>query len=397
MNDFTFAEGDLVIFKGYPEGSTDAPIFEEGQTVKIVSTVEAGSDDKGAYEKYEAIDPDDPTKGDTVFFPDDVEVYAELGEGTDNTEETATGTETPQDEPSSDQEDKPAEPVTEEKPKTKSKSKTKSKTKPKPKTETKPKTTGKETADKTVKDGASTAKAKEAAIPQRLETGEPPLVLTTTVSSLVQDHSALAAAKDLQATVERSYFNLGGVLAHIQETGAFKEANYSDFTAYVEAELGMHKSKAYQLMRIYRKFSSLGADEARFSEIGWTYARAMLGAVTSENFETLISQAKTMSRDDFEAAIKTSYVSDQDPNAATGTRIKKVKFSFALHGDQAENAQKVLDDLKQTHGTEDLNSVFDQLCTFYLQHSEMETSLDEDIEYVENKHKVELQQVPTSE
>jgi len=47
----------------------------------------------------------------------------------------------------------------------------------------------------------------------------------------------------------------------------------------------------------------------------------------------------------------------------------------------------------QTHGTEDINVAFAELFSFYLQNSELETTLEDDIAYVESTHGVTLQEV----
>lgn len=397
-SEFTFAVGDRVIFKGYPDSFTGDPIFEEGQVIEIIRQAEAGSDDSGPFERYEAVDPDDTEKADTVYFPDDIEVLAEdQGEEVAETE-AAPATKA---KASSKGKAKAAAPATEEAPPAKAKSKASTKSKAAP-AETKAKAEPKAAAKAGAKTGAKSkatpaATGKAAAKPAakaaeaQAEGEEAALVLTADVSSLVEDGSAVEAAKDLLHTVDTTYFNLGGVLCYIMEKGAFKELGYKDFFEFCDKELGQQKSKVYQLMRIYRSFSALGVDAERFRQIGWTYARAMSQAVNSDNLEELLDKAGKMSRDDFEHMIRTTYVNESSDGAPA--KVRKTKFVFALHEDQAANAEKVIKAIKQELDTEDLNAVFSHLLTFYAQQSEIETTLDDDIAFLEEKHGVELQVV----
>ena len=64
---------------------------------------------------------------------------------------------------------------------------------------------------------------------------------TEALKELLEGTDALEAAKELVLQAEETYFNLGGVLAHVYHEGLYKGAGYDGpqgFADYTKAELG---------------------------------------------------------------------------------------------------------------------------------------------------------------
>jgi hypothetical protein len=246
------------------------------------------------------------------------------------------------------------------------------------------------------------AKAEAKAVATTDEDGEE-LVLTDHVTTLVEGGSAIEAARDLLQGVSTSYFSLGGVLAYIQSTGAYKEVKhtvvneetgkkskvpYDDFFKFCATELGQEQSKVYQLIRIYRKLSAAGVDEAKFSGIGWTYAREMSKVITSDNADKLLAKAHEMSRDEFEDHVRHTYVKDGEGEVAP--KIKRGRYKFSVHGDQIKTVDKVIASLTKALGTDDWGAIFHHLCVGYLQ-EQGATTLEQDLAYLSETHGVTVE------
>ena len=166
------------------------------------------------------------------------------------------------------------------------------------------------------------------------------------VKKIIKKGDMLEAAKNLVQQAEKSFFDLGGVLAEIQRSKAYMDAGFtkekkihgkpvSAFEQYINAELGLEYRKAMYLIDIYRTFSGLGVDENRLAQIGWTklklVARGLGPNATEKDLEKLLSLAERKTRDELEEHIKETKVGGK-----AGDKIKKVKYIMTAFGDEAE-------------------------------------------------------------
>lgn len=360
---FDLEVGATVQFVKYntPLPKGQKPLFKKGEEGEIVAQENISTDAKDPYQSY-MVRNNKTGEQEELYFPDEIAVV-EADE--------------------QDAEDEAAE--AEEAPAPKAKAVAK---KAPAKTEAK----------------APAKKAAKVAAPAEAEgEEEEQLVLTDAVAGLVEGGSAVEAARDLLTGVSTSYFSLGGVLAYIQSTGAYKAVKhtvvdeetgkkskvaYDDFFDFCSGELGQDKSKVYQLVRIYRNLSAAGVDETRFAGIGWTYARAMSKVITSDNADKLLEKAHDMSRDQFEDYITATYV--KDGSVAATPKIKRERFGFAVHGDQAKTVEKTVAMLSKQLGTDDLGAIFHHLCVAYLQ-EQSQTTLEQDVAFLSETHGVTLE------
>lgn len=349
---FTLNEGDKVQFIKYSEPLKDGdePLFEKGDIGTVTEQKALSKDSKDPYEEYTVANADGDTE--SLFYPDEIKAA-------------------------------PAKAAA----------------------KTAAKAPAKAAAKKAAPAKAAAkapAKVRNAAVDDsdQDEDGEDQLVLTDAVASMVEGKSAVEAAHELLDGVSTSYFTLGGVLAHIQVTGAYRDVQipgerkgtkYEDFVDFCKRELGQEKGKVYQLIRIYRSLSAAGVDEKKFAGIGWTYARAMSNAITADNAEDLLEQAQDMSRDEFEDYVKTTYVKDGTGSTRAATdRIKKVRYGFSVHGDQAETLAKALKQLGKQLNEDDQGILFHHMAVAYLQ-EQGQTTLEQDKQFFEETHRVTIE------
>lgn len=242
---------------------------------------------------------------------------------------------------------------------------------------------------KTIKKAA--APAEEASVPATVE--ENTYMDSQSVRDLLADQDALDAAKSLIEQVERTYYMLGGVLAHIYKEGSHKSLGYDGkrgFADYVEAELGIQYRKAMYLISIYEYFRALGVDENRLAEIGWSKAKELVNRATPENFDELVNFAKENTRDELIAFLKQQNVSD---GSGEGGSVKKSKLTFSLFADQAEGVLRAIDAAKSMVGSDDPNQALEYICAEWSQMTEsVEVPLADAIAHLEAKYGVKLAQ-----
>jgi hypothetical protein len=337
--------GDILVFAGYSDDSMsdDDMIFKPGDRVRV----EKINPDGGMV----AMPADAEGPGDTVF-PEELE----MGEGS-VTEETPTETAEPA----------PEVPAKAIKPKaTKAKAKA-SKTKAEPAPEVAPETA--------------------------TEVAETRHVHAKSVQDILAEHDALDAAKMLVERVEETYYTLGGVLADIYEQGIYKSVGYDGkrgFADYTQAELGIQYRKAMYLIDIYQRMQTLGLDDTRLREIGWSKAKELLRFATAENFDDLVDYAKDHTREQLVEHLKTTQVSDGSDGTAGGT-VKKTKLSFALFADQAETVTRAIDAAKNMAGSDDPNQALEYICAEWSQMTEsVEVPLEDAIAHLQAKYGVSL-------
>ena len=181
------------------------------------------------------------------------------------------------------------------------------------------------------------------------------------VREILAEQDALAAAKSLVDKAEQTDFTLGGVLRHIHETGAFKAIGYEGkrgFVEYCEKTLGIAYRKAHYLMQIYTAFAMIGADEAKLQQIGWSKAKELARIETGalkKGFDSLITKATEMTRDDLTAYIKKTY---KVTTRGGADGVSLTQFSFRLAEEEALTVNEGLNEAKAMVGDDDLNKAF---------------------------------------
>ena len=218
---------------------------------------------------------------------------------------------------------------------------------------------------------------------------------TAAVAALLREHDALTAAKQLVQQQEETYFALGGVLNHIYTEGTFKLAGYEGkrgFETYVETELGVAYRKAMYLIGIYTYFRSLGVDEKRLAEIGWSKAKELVGVATPETFDDYVNFAADHSREELKAHIASGSTSAGDGTAST--QVEKKRFTFVLHGDAAVGVERALGAAQAEIEGEPANKLsmaFEMIVTEWAMTKEgVEVSLEDALVAIETRFGVRL-------
>ncbi len=183
---------------------------------------------------------------------------------------------------------------------------------------------------------------------------------------LRKSNNIVEVASTLAAQHEEIYFKLGGVLAKIHGDNMHITAGFEDtadgFDAYVNANIGgLGKRKAYYLIKIYRHLRRADITSTQLKAIGWTKARALSKVPVEDLNDEWLEKARTQTRNDLEAEIKSSYVNAGDTETA-----KRTIYRFVLVGDANTLVERAIEYSKNECGDVNANAAFENLCTQYL-------------------------------
>lgn len=347
--------GDYAIFGGYqalPEGGDE--ILQKDDPIKIVSFDENGLDiivvkvDENGEEIVDG--SGEPVAVERVYVEEIIRAAVVETDEAEAEPEGDAETEAAEEADTDETEGEAETEAVEEAPAKKAAAKPASK-KASTKTDTKAdtKATGKSTGKK-----AKAAKTEEQETASKSE-----LTVAPSVREILSQNDALVAAKSLVDRAEQTDFTLGGVLANIQETGVYKRLGYTGkgaFDAYVKAELGMDKRKAYYLISIYTTLVTAEIPETKLAEIGWSKVKELVRVAPDrlkEDFDELAEFAKEHNRDDLITHLKTNYAV-----ASRGQSVKMVTFSFRLAEEEAEAARTAITEAQAIIGEQDPSKAF---------------------------------------
>jgi hypothetical protein len=198
---------------------------------------------------------------------------------------------------------------------------------------------------------------------------------TASVSNLLAQTDALAAAEGLVKQGNQVEFTLGGILDHIYVTGAYKAVGYDGkraFKDYVNARLDIDYRKAMYLMKSYRVFAQVinalpHATEDDIHRIGWTKVKE-LARVSPEQlitrYDEVVNYAVTHNKDEVATFVKTSF---ENVSTREDVAVKKVAFSFSLMADEAETVTAALVLAKNRGAGDDVAQQFALIAAGWLQ------------------------------
>ena len=109
---------------------------------------------------------------------------------------------------------------------------------------------------------------------------------------------------------------------------------FLNFDEYVDAELSMHRRKAYYLVSIYAKLVvELGLPMEVLEGLNWSKAKELIPVIDEDNWLDLLDKVQEMTV----AQVK-EMVQDMKGGPATGL----VRETFSLHEDEASNISEAL-------------------------------------------------------
>lgn len=186
------------------------------------------------------------------------------------------------------------------------------------------------------------------------------------LAKMLKKATPMALAHKLVETINESYFYLGGVLAHMELDGTYKEYN-EDWDAFCEEEFGFKGRKGHYLKDIYKVFSQLkNFDIKQLPGIGWAKAAELSRYITDDNQDDLMSLAQERNVVNLKATLKTDYTTEGVTSSGRQAsrdngRAKRTTYDFKLYEDQAEGVNYVLAEASKQLGTEDMNQIFEQI------------------------------------
>lgn len=191
-----------------------------------------------------------------------------------------------------------------------------------------------------------------------------PVKLLAGVKAIITESGGLIeAAEILSDRSGRTEFSLGGVLAKIQETNAFEDlkdaegqpkygTGFIGFGRFVEMHLGMKYRKATYLSGNYTKITNLGITEKQILGIPWSKLVLVVSAITAENSDEIIAEAKSTPFAEFKASIKKRLV-EGGGNLHGNTKAQLVTFTFKLHNDKGDVAIAALTKAREELGIDE--------------------------------------------
>lgn len=128
-----------------------------------------------------------------------------------------------------------------------------------------------------------------------------------------------------KAKVDDAYIQMGRDLYLAYHRRLYSKWGYDTFTDYVEREVGIAKTRAERLRRIWTKYvKQLNVTPAALSGVGFTNAFTMLSVVDSTNVHTWIEKAKNSAWRELDLAVQAAKGVSKDVAdkiAATGDAI----------------------------------------------------------------------------
>jgi len=195
-------------------------------------------------------------------------------------------------------------------------------------------------------------------------------------------------AKRLADVVDTSYFELGGVLNTISESGCYTEWGHDTFGAFVESDdLGFARRKAFYLMMIHEQSEKLGVGVDDLRGVGWSKAKEFLPICeTRSEFDVWADKAKKLSLKDITKEVKLAKGADPDAgkdaegnkittNPETGETFHILTFSLA--DKQYENVLLAIQKAKEMGKSESKEHLIDMIALDFLSHNATFTDLAE--------------------
>ena len=203
------------------------------------------------------------------------------------------------------------------------------------------------------------------------EASRPELKITKSVTAEIAEDGddAIAAAKRLVETAEKTYYTLGGVLAVISRKnlhegvkvkGEFPYQGQPGFKQFCLDHLGVDYRKAQYLINIYEAFTNAGLTEAKIGSIGWSKARHLVAILEAEPdaAEKWIETAKASSTDQVIEAVKTRLEKIGAKQHGNSRKTRTVTCKFVVHEDEGKVVQEALAMAKEQGDLKDDSEAF---------------------------------------
>lgn len=175
----------------------------------------------------------------------------------------------------------------------------------------------------------------------------------------------VGAINDLYENVQRSYLNMGGLLAHVYHDGVYVEEGYEKgkegFSKFVEERLKCGARKAFDLIHVYMRLSNVkDLDFAQIERIGYAKMAIAAGAITDENVSEVLELAEETAASELRDAINNAYERSTGGGGG-GARVKRTTYRFKLFEDQAEGVNFVLDKAQKQLGLPSPDATFEHI------------------------------------
>jgi len=224
--------------------------------------------------------------------------------------------------------------------------------------------------------------------------------MASVTKALSDADNATDAARHLIEQVERTYFTLGGVLDHVDQTGIHKQMGYDGknaFKDYIDGELDLEYRKARYLISVYRACSLANIGETELADIGWSKAKEIARIAIDDlkrDKDALLEMAKTTTRDELTEHIKKNY----EVATRGGDTVKMTKFSFSVAEEDAIGVNEGITEAMAAIGEEDMGKAFAYIVNDWRGHSDgSDMTLEQTVELAEARFGVKITTTPVGE
>ena len=185
------------------------------------------------------------------------------------------------------------------------------------------------------------------------------------LTELLAQGDPIATADRLFADINKKFYYLGGLLAHIfkerkyVEAGFTDEANggktYAGFGAYCKAKFDFGARKGLELIQVYSRYSLIeNLDHDKLAKMGYSKAIASARYVTEESVGEILELSKKPILE-FKEEIK-KFTDEEGRAIGTGSSSRqssgprKITLKYEVFSDQATEIEMVIDAASKQYG-----------------------------------------------
>lgn len=198
-------------------------------------------------------------------------------------------------------------------------------------------------------------------LPQKIHLSKDLTTRKTEIRKLVPQLAAAEAKLDVVAA---------SVLAEVVSGKYYKEWGFDSFDAYLDAETGYQRRKAYYLISIYTKVvQECKIDAEKLGKYEWSKVKELVPILTPKNCQSLLDKSKAMTGAEVETLVKErrpKIIHAQDPQPSEKSEGVLYEETFYLVKEQKDNVAKALEVAEEESGSVKKGHLLDLICTDFL-------------------------------
>ena len=200
---------------------------------------------------------------------------------------------------------------------------------------------------------------KKTAATKSKATGNQILDTASMVENLTKN-KALPMVENLMEDADFNWFQIGGVLAQIQEKDWWQDLGFETFKDFMEGRYGIKYRRGMHFISIYRNLTANEIPWDAVKSVGWSKLKEFADQLDPENVEEWVERANGMTVIQLQEYIKSLKAGTSKAGTEEGgeaeTEVSDVTsfttMTFKLHEDQKETIQQAIDKAKEENDTD---------------------------------------------